>query len=212
MNVKINITGLVEIKDIFSPKTTHPVIIKSLASIGNQVNQKLRSHINNFYSIRSSIDTVRLNKSSYVTKTGTNLLSFGLEYEHVPVDLSKYDYTWKNIGTHPTRFEHKVAIKKGDFKAIPGKYGNKGWTARTADGKLSRPWKDAQRRGARTGYRGGAQMFERVGRGRKPLTLLIGPSLAILITSSLNRDKEIIDYLENIPNFFLNDLVRELKL
>lgn len=168
------IEGLEELQELLNPKNLEKKLAIATASVVWKLHSALRFEVNNRYALKEkkSIDSVLLHKSSSSVKAGKNFLEFGLEYKDVPIDLSKFRYSWEwgNIND-PVKREgrvHSVEVVRGKEKTLYGKLHFGGFVPRkgkNAEGKIYR-------------NRFGGQMFERDEKTRLPLHVLFGPSLA----------------------------------
>jgi hypothetical protein len=164
-SINVEISGLNELKNRFDSNTINRKLILATSLAIRPIAQSIDFATQRIYGM--SAESVRPNKSSSNFVQGKNFISLGLTYIYKPIDLSKFPYTYQHIPSTNTGAVHTVMVRKGKGKQVTGRFGNGGFVPRNRKTNTE-VWR---------GYNGGAQMFERVGKPRKHLRLLLGPSI-----------------------------------
>lgn len=172
-NFKVEIYGLEDLKISLDGQRINKKIAQGVGLFTKQLHGELKFEIAKKYNVPHNLDSVLMNKSTSQVTFGKNVIESGLVYKYKPVDLAKFPYSWEmgNIPPLPKKRQgrvHSVAVRRGGKKVVYGKSKHGGFTQKNG--------------------RHGTQMFERIGRERKPLRLLFGPSLTEMVSRSLNSD------------------------
>ena len=176
-SINVEISGLNELKNRFDSSTINRKLILATSLAIRPIAQAI-----DFATLRTygmSAESVRPNKSSSNFIQGKNFISLGLTYIYKPIDLSKFPYTYQHTPSTNSGAVHTV--RKGVRKQVTGLSGNGGFVPRNRK-ENTEVWR---------GYRGGAQMFERVGKPRKHLRLLLGPSIMKQVEMVVRTDDAI---------------------
>jgi hypothetical protein len=188
-NINIEIDGLSDLVATLNPKRINSDIAKGLGLATKTLHATLKHSISQTYNTSHNLDSVLVGKSISNVTFGKNIIESGLEYRYRPVDLAKFDYTWEmgNIPPLPKKRQgrvHSVTVKRASGrKIVYGKSGNGGFTQKNS--------------------RYGTQMFERMGKERKPLRLLFGPSLTDMVLKSLDTDPKVKKSLDAITDYII---------
>jgi hypothetical protein len=168
MLLTLEIQGLAALKERLSSERLTNNISKSIVPAAMLIHEAVDSTITNKYSLNRSLTSV-LQKSTLgrVDREGS-FISTCLVYEYAPIDLSKFPYTYEHIPITNSGAVHTTTVIRKSSKKVIGKSGNGGFVPRNRKYNTN-VW---------LGYKGGAQMFERIGKNRNHLRLLLGPSLS----------------------------------
>jgi hypothetical protein len=188
----ISFEGLDELKLKLDSKIINKNIAKSIGQSIMQVHNAVRFDIIKQYGYnQKTLDSVLVDKSATAaTQIGT-VLTLGLVYNNVPIDLSKFPYTQNYLKPAPSTVAvTSVTVRRGVTKVVVGKSGNGGFVPRNRKNNTD-VWRSPSGRGS--------QMFERIGAGRNHLRLLFGPSLSQMASSVVKQGSPELDKaMENV--------------
>lgn len=196
----ISFKGLDELKLRLDEKTVNKKVSAQMGTAIMQVHNAIRFDIKKRYAYAGgNLDSVLVGKSgSNATQVGT-VLTLGLVYNYKPLDLSKFPYTQKYIKPPASTIAiTSVQVRRGITKVVVGKSGNGGFVPRNRKNNTN-VWRSPSGKGS--------QMFERIGLARKPLRLLLGPSLAQMAKTVVQHpSSEFKAAMDNVSTLIANNL------
>ena len=195
-NPRVNLSpyGLEEIKEYLNPSRINKGIAIGVHDAVLQIHDALRSAVARKYTFRDSLDTALVGRSISNVEIGKNFIRNGLQYVDKQKDLSKFPYTLGAIIRNGTI--HNVEVVRGRSKRLRGRSGQGGFVPRK---KGAPP--------TRFGFKGETQMFERIGRSRYPLRLLLAPSLSDAATRMYDTDKQVQQVLQHVEETILDKFI-----
>jgi hypothetical protein len=213
MGFSIDFQGMDDLKIRLAMKDLPKDLIRGMGTALNQVHNQLKFDIKKRYTFDKSLDNVRMGGAINDLKQGTNLISGGLQYEYKPTDLSKFSYTYQHIPSSNTGAVHTVTVIRGSPKQVVGN-GNGGFVPRNRKENTKVYYSSKGRNNTLRGTpnwvsRYGAQMFERVGNGRKHLRLLTAPSLSQMASYCFSHPST---ELTTVINNLSDTLSKEINL
>jgi len=180
-NFYIEIKGLKELKDSLNPNRIRKEIAVGVGQAATVIHNELRSAVIRAYSSPNDINSVWVGRKATAQNLGKSVIQSNLQYRVKYSDLSKFPYTYAEgnltAGKKRTGMVHTVEIVRGRKVVVFGKSNRGGFVPRKNG------------RAILTSH--GAQMFERMSDKRKPLRLLIGPSLTQKITHVYYSDPKV---------------------
>jgi hypothetical protein len=192
------IEGLKELQEALDSKRIKKGIALGLNRFTKEFHSAISFEVTKRYNVKSNaLDSVLEKNPSSSVEFGKSIIRNSLTYKYKPKDLSKYPYTirWGNLYQPKLKqgWIHTVEVVRGRKKVVYGNHKYGGFTPRSG-GKL-----------VRKAY--GGQMLERVGKERKPLKLLLGPSLSELAAMVVkNNNGKIGQTLNNLESYIIEDL------
>lgn len=175
----LDITGLDKLNERLSVDRFNDNLAKGVAPAIMNIHKAIESAVFHTYNTNGrKLSSVLVGNRLGKVDRDKLFLSTSLSYVYKPVDLSKFPYTYQHIPENNPGAVHTVEIRRGQRKQVVGKSGNGGFVPRNRRLNTN-VWRSPK------GY--GAQMFERIGKARKPLRLLLGPSLAQMANTAINN-------------------------
>lgn len=196
---RAEIYGLDEIKNYLDKGRIEKSIAQGVGFAVLSLHKQLSLEVKNEYNTRDSLDKALIGKAGSITKSGKNFIEAGLEYRTVYRDLSKFSpkWYWGNINDNTVQQGrvHTVEVRRGKRQIVYGKRHLGGFMPRNREGTPKRI------------YRGGNQMFERLGRSKTPLRLLLGPSLSMMAKRTFESNKNMKKYVDDLESLIIEKFI-----
>lgn len=197
---RAEIYGLREIEEWGAKGKLEKSLAQGVGFAVLSLHKQLSLEVKNDYNTRDSLDKVIIGKAGSIVRSGKNFIESGLEYRTVYRDLSKFspDWFWGNIKRgqeeRPGRVHH-VEVRRGKRRVVFGKRYLGGFMPRNREGIPKRI------------YRGGTQMFERLGRNHQPLQLLLGPSLSMMAKRTFDSNKNMKRHIDTLEALIIEKFI-----
>ena len=196
---KAEVYGLQEIEEWGAKGKLEKSLAQGVGFAVLSLHKQLALEVKNEYNTRGSLDKVLIGKAGSIVKSGKNFIEAGLEYRTVYRDLSKFSpkWYWGNINDNTTRQGrvHTVEVRRGKRQIVYGKRHLGGFMPRNKSGTPKRI------------YRGGTQMFERLGRSKIPLQLLLGPSLSMMAKRTFDGNKNMKKHIDALESLIIEKFI-----
>lgn len=182
------IEGINELLADLAPNRIKQKTAIQSGKIINELHAALRKHVKNKYAAQNDLDKRRIKTSISSAGSGRKVLKHGLQYKNKYSDLSKFPTTWRwgniNAGARRKGRVHSTTVVRGRTRIVYGR-GRGGFMPRDKQGT------------PRHFGKYGTQMFERKGRARNNLILLLAPTTDMMVNSAL-RSPEVQTLLDSL--------------
>lgn len=226
MDFKIELAGLDDFLVNVNTKKLSKQVAVGIGNASNILEAKIQEIIVRKYNISSKeIKKLKLNKSISLQKTGKNIITKGFGYKYKLKPLQEYPFklfevSAKNRFLIPRETKNfslikrntaqgvKVAVKRGKYKVVTGKYGQGGFYQ-----KKSSTSKWAQIQGGKSKSRPEG-IYERTSKNtwiqepfiRAPIRRAIGPSVTELIENILDKDSSLLKIIDRFDELILKEI------